>query len=67
MKKFFYLIIIFLVVGVWLGINFAKNQPLFSDPFADREIRERAAEEVEKLGEKAKGAVSRTIDKTLKE
>jgi hypothetical protein len=63
MKNIFYIIIIILVVGVWLGVNFAKNQPLFSDPFADREIRERAAQEVEKLGEKAKDAVDSTIDK----
>lgn len=65
MKKFFYLIIIILVVGVWLGINLAKNQPLFSDPFADREVRERAVQEVEKLGERAKDAVDRTLDKAL--
>ncbi|MCW8919368.1 MAG: PRA1 family protein [Gammaproteobacteria bacterium] len=65
MKKFFYLVVIFLVVGVWLGINFAKNQPLFSNPFADKEVRERAVERVEKLGEKAKDVVDRTIEKTL--
>jgi hypothetical protein len=65
MKKFFYLIIVFLVVGIWLGINFAKNQPLFSDPFADDELRGRAAEKVEKMGKGAKDAVERTIEKTL--
>jgi hypothetical protein len=62
MKKFFYLIIIFLVIGLWLGINFARNQP-----FADEEIRERAVEKVEKLGNKAKDAVERSIEKTLHE
>jgi hypothetical protein len=66
MKKFFYLIIIFLVVGLWLGINFAKNQPLFSNPFADQEIKEKTVKEVEKLGKGAKDSVQRTIDKALK-
>lgn len=65
MKKFFYLIIIFLVVGIWLGINIGKNQPLFSNPFADAEVSEKAAEKVGEAGRGAQDAVKRTIDKAL--
>jgi hypothetical protein len=67
MKKFFYLIIIFLVVGIWLGINLANNQPFFSDPFAGKDIGEKAAVQVEKLSKGAKDAVERTIERTLHE
>ncbi|MEN8170923.1 MAG: hypothetical protein ABFS08_11940 [Pseudomonadota bacterium] len=65
MKKFFYLIIIFLVVGIWLGLNFANNQPFFSDPFADKEVRENASEKVESLTRDAKDAMGRSLDKAL--
>ena len=66
MKKFFYLIIIFLVLGVWLGLNLANNQPLFSNPFVDKELKQNAAEKVERMGKGAKDAVERVIDETLK-
>ena len=65
MKKFFYLIIVFLVVGIWLGLNLANNQPLFSDPFADRDVREKASEKVDSVARGAKDAVGRTVDKAL--
>ena len=65
MKKFFYLITLFLVVGVWLGINFARNQPYFSNPFADEEVVQKAAEKVERVGKGAKDAVERTLEKAV--
>ncbi len=65
MKKFLYLITLFLIVGLWLGINFARNQPLFSNPFADEEISKKAAEKVERVGKGAKDAVGRAIDDVI--
>ena len=65
MKKFFYLITVFLIVGLWLSVNYARNQPFFSNPFADEEVAQKAAEKVERMGKGAKDAVNRTIDKTL--
>lgn len=67
MKKFFYLIIIFLVIGIWLGLNVAKNQPLFSNPFVDKELQQKASEKVERMGKGAKDAVDSTIKKALGE
>jgi hypothetical protein len=55
------------VVGIWLGINLANNQPFFSDPFAGKDIGEKAAVQVEKLSKGAKDAVERTIERTLHE
>lgn len=65
MKKPIYLITLILVVGIWLGINLAKDQPLFSNPFEDKDIREKATEKVENLGRGAKDAVENTLDRTF--
>lgn len=64
-KKLFYFIIIFLLIGIWLGLNVANNQPLFSNPFVDKEVQQKAAEKVERMGKGAKDAVERTIEKTF--
>ena len=65
LKKLFYLIIVFLVVGIWIGMNVAKNQPLFSDPFADQELRGNTSEKVESFTRDTKDAVGKTLDKAL--
>lgn len=65
MNKLFYLIIVFLVVGIWIGMNVAKNQPLFSDPFVDQELRGNASEKVESFTRDAKDALGETLDKAL--
>jgi hypothetical protein len=64
MKKLFYLIIVLVGLGMWLGINFAKNQPLFSNPFADREIAEKAKQTVKGVQRKAEEVVDRALDET---
>ncbi len=66
MKKLIYLIIICLLVGIWLGINLARDQPPFSNPFVDEDIREKAVDKVERMGQEAKGAVERTIEKAVR-
>jgi hypothetical protein len=66
MKKLFYLIIVLVGLGMWLGINFAKNQPLFSNPFADREIAEKAKQAIKELPRKAEEVVDRAMDETSK-
>lgn len=66
MKKLFYLIIVLVGLGMWLGINIAKEQPLFSNPFADKEIAEKAKETAKAVKRKAEEAVERAIDQTNK-
>jgi len=65
MKKLFYFIIIVLIVGIWLGINFAKNQPFFSNPFADKEVAEKAKEKGKEIKRKAQDTVERMLDNSL--
>lgn len=64
MKKFIYLIIIFLVLGIWLGINFAQNQPFFSNPFADKEVAERAKEGAKSVTRKAGEVVEKVFQES---
>lgn len=62
MKKLIYLIIILLVVGIWLGINFAQDQPYFSNPFADKEIAEKAKETAKSVQRKAGDVVDKVFE-----
>ena len=62
MKKLFYLIVIVLILGVWLGINFAKDQPLFSNPFADKEIADKAKQTAREVAREAQEAVEKVLD-----
>lgn len=66
MKKLFYFIIILLVIGIWLGMNFANNQPFFSNPFADKEIAQRAQETASEVKRKAEDKVERVIEDKIK-
>ena len=66
MKKFFYLITILLILGMWLGMNFANNQPFFSNPFADKEVADRAKETAKAVQRKAEEAVERVIEDKVK-
>jgi len=62
MKKLLYLIIILLVVGMWLGMNFANNQPFFSNPFADKDVAEKAKETAKAVQRKAEQTVEQVLE-----
>lgn len=50
------------LVALWLGINIGKNQPLFSNPFAESPALQKAREyldEAERTMERAKKAAER--------
>lgn len=67
MKFMIYLMAIVLVVGVWFGINIAKDKPLTSNPFEERDIRDKARDAAfdaaETLIEKGKDAVSEQVNR----
>jgi len=62
MKKTIYLIIILLVVGIWMGMNFAQNQPFFSNPFADQDVAERAKQTAKDVSRKAGEVVDKVFE-----
>ena len=66
MKKTLFIIVILLILGMWMGINIAKNKPLFSNPFAEQDIRDRATGAAKDLLDEAKGAAKKALDDTKK-
>ena len=62
MKTKLFLVVLLVLLGVWMGINFAKGRPLFSNPFADEDLIEKADRAASNLVEKSR----ETIDRTLK-
>ncbi len=58
MKKFFTGLIIGAIIAFPLGINFGKDVPLFSNPFAAKpDIPDRVVERTGKVLEEAKEAI----------
>ena len=49
------------IVGLWLGVNIGKGNPIFGNPFAkenlSQKIKEKVGESIEQLGEDIKGKV----------
>lgn len=52
-----------LLIGLWVGVNIGKGQPVFSNPFAkedlSKKIKRRVGESIEQLGEDIKGKVNK--------
>lgn len=66
MKKQFYIVVVVLILGMWLGINFAKNQPFFSNPFADKTLAEKAKRTAKNVAREAQEAVSLVLQEDSK-
>ena len=51
------------IVGLWLGVNIGKGNPIFSNPFAkenlQKKIKQRVGESIEQLGEDIKGKIKK--------
>ncbi|MDX1609773.1 MAG: hypothetical protein R3225_06585 [Halofilum sp. (in: g-proteobacteria)] len=52
------------LIGLWVGINIGKNQPLFTNPFAEspalqkaREYLDRAEQTMKEAGESAEESI----------
>jgi hypothetical protein len=61
MKSKLLLIVLLVMLGVWMGINLARDKPLFSNPFADKELRERASEKGSQVVEETREAIERKL------
>lgn len=58
MKKFFIGLVLGLIVAFPLGINFGKDVPLFSNPFAAKpDITERVKERTDEMLKETKEAI----------
>jgi len=61
MKKLLVLILIVLLVGVWFGLNIAKNRPLLSNPFQDKSLRDKARDTAKDLMNESKEAIKKQL------
>lgn len=52
-----------LIVGLWLGVNIGKGNPIFGNPFAkenlSQKLKEKVGESLEQLGEDIKGKIKK--------
>lgn len=52
-----------IIVGLWLGVNIGKGNPIFGNPFAkenlSKKLKEKVGESIEQLGEEIKGKVNK--------
>ncbi len=50
-------LLIGLLLGLWVGVNIGKEQPVFSNPFAERTFRDRVKEKADEIYEDTKQAI----------
>jgi len=62
MKKFVLLIIVALLVGIWFGINIARDRPLLSNPFKEKTLGEKATDTAKELYRDSKEAIKKQLD-----
>ena len=62
-KLTFFLIVLILAVGMWMGINIGRDRPLFSNPFAKKS---KLQKEVERSVKKGTKDVERSVKKGTK-
>ncbi len=63
MKLLFMGTLMGLIVGLWLGVNIGKGNPIFGNPFAEenlsKKIKDKVGTSIEKFGEDIKGEVEK--------
>ena len=51
------------IVGLWLGVNIGKGNPIFGNPFAkenlSKKIQDKVGSSIEKLGEDIQGKLKK--------
>jgi hypothetical protein len=49
------------VIGLWFGVNLGKGQPIYSNPFQERSLKERVLESGGDMLEKSGQALKRSL------
>ncbi|MCG6886240.1 MAG: hypothetical protein LJE74_03450 [Proteobacteria bacterium] len=55
-------IIIGVLLGLWFGYNLGRDEPLFSNPFADRSLQNKARETTSEVIQDTKRALNKSLD-----
>lgn len=56
-KKYIIGLVIGLVLGLWMGVNIGKEQPIWANPFAERNLAQEAKTKAKEVIKDAKKAV----------
>ena len=51
-----------LLLGLWFGINIGRDKPIFSNPFTDEVIQEKAKETTSEAIEDTKRVLRKSLD-----
>ena len=64
LKMLFMGLLFGVIVGLWLGVNIGKGNPIFGNPFAEenlsKKLKEKVGSSIEQLGEDIKGKVNKS-------
>ena len=55
-------VVIGLLLGLWFGISIGREKPIFSNPFTDKAIQEKAKETTSEAIEDTKRALRKSLD-----
>lgn len=55
-------LVIGLLLGLWFGVNIGREKPIFSNPFTDKGIQEKAKETTSEAIKDTKRALSKSLD-----
>lgn len=50
------------VFGLWFGYNLGREEPLFSNPFTDRSLQDKARETTSEVIQDTKRALNKSLD-----
>lgn len=62
MKRNILLVIVVLLLGLWLGVNIGRDQPLFSNPFAEKTLQEKIKGATTDIVKDAKRALRESLE-----
>lgn len=65
-KKLITGLLIGVVVGLWMGVNIGKNQPIWANPFAEKALGKQAKEKANAVIKDAKKALRDKLDEDTK-
>lgn len=63
LKKLSIGIIIGLLTGLWMGVNYGRNQPILSNPFVDQPLHKKLLNSSASFLEKSGRAIKESIKK----
>lgn len=62
MKKMMAVMVVAVLLGLWLGINLGREQPLFSNPFVEKTAADKLLDATAEMFEDSRRALKRSLE-----